>query len=437
MKRRYLCSLTSLLFAAAIGCDTVSPRSPDASPPDADPPDVMPMCGNGMVEFGEACDDSGESASCDSDCTGVECGDSTTNATAGELCDEGGESAECDADCTVVECGDGTANATAGEDCDDGGVSATCDDDCTVAECGDGTVNDVAGEVCDLGAANSDFSRCGLTCNWGPGLDGTFGGPGVAWETRAISGGNILALQTFHYTGMTLIRDTYAGKTYNPATNVWGTMPLPASTNLIWSDTAVSSTALYTPRDSNMWKFTFATGAWTLAHIGIPDGTSQLTAAVFDGDGLIWYKGPSNGDLVRYNPTTGATMTFPFTPSPFVDMYETRMDYDPVTNSIVYGGYTGTRFVRYDIDTGVFTLGALSPGLALKDNTCGDRSGHVYSGSNSATSMYQYDVAANTWLMLPNPPMPHDNVSTCVVSQAGWLYYATNSSWYRLALGTH
>ncbi|HJL27901.1 MAG TPA: hypothetical protein RMI62_02330, partial [Polyangiaceae bacterium LLY-WYZ-15_(1-7)] len=116
------------------------------------------MCGDGVTNgtAGESCDDGGESASCDADCTAAMCGDGVTNATAGESCDDGGESASCDADCTAVMCGDGVTNATAGEDCDDGGESAACDADCTAATCGDGVTNVMAGEACDDGEANSD-----------------------------------------------------------------------------------------------------------------------------------------------------------------------------------------------------------------------------------------------------------------------------------------
>ncbi|MEM6991595.1 MAG: hypothetical protein AAF721_13905 [Myxococcota bacterium] len=46
-----------------------------------------PECGNGIVEAGEACDDRGESASCNLDCTAVVCGDEVINQTAGEVCD--------------------------------------------------------------------------------------------------------------------------------------------------------------------------------------------------------------------------------------------------------------------------------------------------------------------------------------------------------------
>ncbi len=115
-------------------------------------------CGDGIVRpnsGAEACDDGGESASCDEDCTAVSCGDSVVNGTAGEECDDGGESATCDDDCTAADCGDGAINATAGEACDDGGESATCDDDCTAVECGDGAINEAAGETCDDGGESA------------------------------------------------------------------------------------------------------------------------------------------------------------------------------------------------------------------------------------------------------------------------------------------
>ena len=70
------------------------------------------QCGNGLIETGEACDDSGESATCDADCTAVRCGDGNTNTTAGEACDTSGESGSCNIDCTVAACGDGKTNAT-------------------------------------------------------------------------------------------------------------------------------------------------------------------------------------------------------------------------------------------------------------------------------------------------------------------------------------
>ncbi len=132
-------------------------------------------CGDSTVNAlaGEDCDDGGESATCDADCTEVSCGDSTVNMTAGETCDDGGRSEMCNADCTSASCGDGIVNATAGEDCDDSGETATCDIDCTNAECGDGYTNEAAGEECD---DSGESKNCDDDCTVAECGDGTVNG---------------------------------------------------------------------------------------------------------------------------------------------------------------------------------------------------------------------------------------------------------------------
>jgi len=65
-----------------------------------------PVCGNSSVEGIETCDDGGESATCDVDCTAVSCGDGTTNTSAGETCDDGvnnGNPGSCNATCDGIE----------------------------------------------------------------------------------------------------------------------------------------------------------------------------------------------------------------------------------------------------------------------------------------------------------------------------------------------
>lgn len=142
------------------------------------------VCGNMIVDVDEACDDGEESATCNADCTLVECGDGIQNVTAGEVCDDrnvvdgdgcsanclsdetcpnnvvdtitgevcdtGGDSETCDSDCTAVECGDSHVN-TVEEACDTGSTSRTCDGDCTLPECGDRFVNPFTDEECDTG----------------------------------------------------------------------------------------------------------------------------------------------------------------------------------------------------------------------------------------------------------------------------------------------
>jgi hypothetical protein len=127
-------------------------------------------CGNGILDTatGEVCDckrdetgaivkcDPAWATSCSADCksTGV-CGNGFVDS--GEACDgdgagHPGETATCNKDCTARRCGDGEVNATALEQCDrngDGvagadGQSATCNYDCTLSRCGDGKKNPLA-----------------------------------------------------------------------------------------------------------------------------------------------------------------------------------------------------------------------------------------------------------------------------------------------------
>lgn len=144
---------------------------------------TVSACGNGVVAGGEACDDQGESAACDANCTAVSCGDGDLNVTAAETCDDGGESATCDADCSPAVCGDGNINGTASETCDDSGESATCDFDCTVRVCGDGVTNATALEQCD-DAGNS--ATCDSDCSFQACGDGFING--AAGETCDDSG---------------------------------------------------------------------------------------------------------------------------------------------------------------------------------------------------------------------------------------------------------
>ncbi len=169
------------------------------------------VCGNGVPEDGEECDDGVANSdttpdACRIDCTnpicgddvqdsGEECDNGAGNANApnlcrtscqlptcldgivdnGEQCDDGVESANCDDDCTPAVCGDGVANQAAGEACDDAGASTTCDLDCTAAVCGDGTLNLVSGEECDDGNTNDD-DGCSAICT----LDGAAPIPAVS-----------------------------------------------------------------------------------------------------------------------------------------------------------------------------------------------------------------------------------------------------------------
>jgi cysteine-rich repeat protein len=152
--------------------------------------DRVGVCGDGIAQLGEACDD-GNTADCDgcSATCGLEtgCGDGVR--CGAEACDDG-NTASCDgcsATCAVEAgsaCGDGIVNSACGEECDPPG--ALCTAQCTrVPVCGDGVRS--AGEGCDDGNM-IDCDGCSAACTVESGC-----GDGVRCGAEACDDGNALA----------------------------------------------------------------------------------------------------------------------------------------------------------------------------------------------------------------------------------------------------
>ena len=164
---------------------------------------TLAVCGDGVVEVGvEDCDDSGESTDCNIDCSTSTCGDGITNTSSGEECDdanqddndacknnclepvcgngiiEPGEQCDdggfnsnvvpdaCRLNCDLPSCGDGIVDPSVNEDCDDQNTvnNDACSNACTASACGDGIIQD--NEDCDDGVNNSDTTpdACRSTC---------------------------------------------------------------------------------------------------------------------------------------------------------------------------------------------------------------------------------------------------------------------------------
>ena len=137
---------------------------------------IGPLCGNGVVDTGEACDGASD-ASCPGEC-GIDCqcpgaavcGDGEVNQPS-EECDGGDDGTcpgLCQANCTCgAFCGDGDVNQPS-EVCDDGNTTSGdgCDANCTPSGCG----NDVrtGAEQCDgadAAACNGSTCKADCTCN--------------------------------------------------------------------------------------------------------------------------------------------------------------------------------------------------------------------------------------------------------------------------------
>ncbi|MEB2285363.1 MAG: hypothetical protein B6D46_14450 [Polyangiaceae bacterium UTPRO1] len=117
----------------------------------------QPICGDGIVDANEACDDGNLTSGdgCDANCTPTACGNGIV--TGAETCDDGNTTPGdgCRADCTVEACGDGIVDP--GEACDDGN---NVDGDCCSATC---TAED--GGPCSDGNLCTTGDTCvGSTC---------------------------------------------------------------------------------------------------------------------------------------------------------------------------------------------------------------------------------------------------------------------------------
>ncbi len=128
---------------------------------------LLPSCGDGHTDAGEACDPgTTATATCNVDCTVSLCGDGIVNTLAGEECDGAGGMPSCTGTCHLPVCGDHLVSLET-EDCDDGnttddgnGCTADCHRDNT---CGNGIVEGTV-EDCDDGNTTDDGNGCNVNC---------------------------------------------------------------------------------------------------------------------------------------------------------------------------------------------------------------------------------------------------------------------------------
>jgi cysteine-rich repeat protein len=152
-------------ITAAVDTTTTDPSTTAEPEPTTTAP--AGLCGNGVLDPGEACDDGNldNSDACLNDCTQAVCGDGFVQLGV-EECDDGNQQDDdgCTNACVVGEvqlCGNGVLDP--GEECDDGN---TFDDDnclstCVPYSCGDGVTHAVF-EECDDG--NDDDGDACVGC---------------------------------------------------------------------------------------------------------------------------------------------------------------------------------------------------------------------------------------------------------------------------------
>ncbi len=130
------------------------------------------VCGNGVTDSGEECDDGPNNSdiipdACRTNCTLPGCGDGVVDAD--EVCEQADDAScpgLCQLDCTCPVCGDGVVNQP-DEACDDGPNNSdsspdACRTDCTFPRCGDGVLD--GGEFCEQSNDAACPGQCRFDC---------------------------------------------------------------------------------------------------------------------------------------------------------------------------------------------------------------------------------------------------------------------------------
>ena len=435
-----------------------------------DPTGTSQACGSlsGYVADATDCDDTDAAVhpGADEYCDGVD-NDCDGSVDEGDALDAGSWYADADADGYgdasggTSACSQPSGTVTDDADCDDGdasvhpGADEYCDgvdNDC------DGTVDeddaldtstwylDADGDgygdesdtvtACDAPsgyagvAGDCDDDDASITeCSFRE-FDGTFAS---SWETLDDPLQHLYSVQSYHPSDMDYIYNMYdtTGQQYDPATDSWTTLSSTAPYSSPWTSMAPVDGDLWMIRNSSVYHYAPDTDTWTT--VTSVYGGDDLNMTESDEYGVV-YGHTDYGDMVSYDTGTGSLDYFT---TGLGSQYETRMGYDPDERAIFFGAYNASSLYRWGIDDGTVTTMTSIPESQLNDIFCSDRSGHIYAaGNSSGTSMYQYDVATDSWSSIPSLPSDHGNNGSCTVSEDGWLYVGSGSNmkWYRLEL---
>ena len=429
---------------------------------------------------------------CDGTCTNTDtdpahCGACGTTCAAGELCSMGAciaacpaPNTDCDGTCTNTDtdpanCGACGTTCAAGEFCSMGSCAAECpapNTDCSgvctntdtdPAHCGACGTTCAAGEFCSAGsctpecpAPNTDCSgvctntdidpahcgACGTTCAMDEacvvgectpldlGFDGT---TGDTWEMVGTS--PVRGLQSWVPRGQTHMYAA-SGTTvhrWSLATQTWETIADAPNSFGSFAAPTLSGGAIWGITMPSVSRWDIAGSSWTTPRTDVMGSNTSAQNAT-DRAGRIWSYNGSN-QLVRYDPSTDTLEYFPTGVSATT---QTRVVYDPTTDSIFFGGAFSTPLYRWDIATSTLdsSLAAL-PETNLSDAMCSDHSGHIYAALGcGGSTVWQYDIEADSWSQIPDYPTDHGCNTSCSVHEDGWLYMTDlgGQPMYRLPL---
>jgi hypothetical protein len=363
-------------------------------------------CPANFVLCGDACvDPNNDRNFCGAtgDCSGANAG---TQCQPGEICDGAGSCA--------LTCQEGLVDC--GGLCTDPKTSRThcgAGPDCTAAR---GTVCDPK-QLCNAGV-------CEPSC-----FNGTLG---TSWEELADPLDSLFSMMSYSPASIPGIYNMYPamGQVYDPIADGWTPLVTAGPGALTWFSMAPVDGDLYGVRTGQIHKYRPWTQEWEV--LNTYTGTDDLNMTESDEFGHV-FGHTQEGDIIDYDVGSDTVTQYP---TGLGGMFETRMGYDPGTRALYFGAYNEPDLHKFDLMTLEASTLTPIPESQLNDIFCSDRCGHIYAaGDLTGTTMFQYDVATDTWSPIPDLPTDHGNNWTCTVSEEGYLYVGTDGpKLYRIPL---
>lgn len=281
----------------------------------------------------------------------------------------------------------------------------------------------------------------------GPRFNGTFG---AAWETMAA--GTFTSCPGFTdytpagKTGLYAL-ELGAAASYTPAGG-WTTLAAPPAGLGCWPGAAWVGSSLYVMRGGAVHAFDTAAGSWSTPVASGVAATVDAQMTHDDAGHVYAVESVSPYRVIQFTVASGAVAYLDSGEFSGAPVSEPRVAWDSGARKLyVAPAYDGPRLFAFDpAAPGSTTELASAPavgggvGTGMGDPFCGDRSGHLYAigdtGCSDSSSVFQYDIASNSWRALPDLPENHGCNGACTVSDDGWLYLTPGdtANLYRLKL---
>jgi hypothetical protein len=183
--------------------------------------------------------------------------------------------------------------------------------------------------------------------------------------------------------------------------------------------------SLYMVQENTVYNYNFVDG-WSkfVTTLTYRHYESQSTA---DDSGYVYSLATSDHYLLKYD-TTNNTYAYITTPSDLTTS-EPRAAWDSQTGRVyLTGSWDSGGFYAFNpVDKSFTALAPLPDSIGMGDAFCSDRRGHIFTtngdGSDTATDVWMYTAATDTWSSFTALPFPHGSNAACTVSADGYLYF--------------